>query len=164
MQMCLQREIQMPTLMRCNTCHFYTYCNLLIMPYNNCNCMWLRHCNSEHMGAHGSIVGWGTMQHARRLWDRIPMRSLDFSMDLILPATLWPQGDSASKRNEYQEFSWGVKGGRHLRLTTLPLSMSQLSRKCGILDLSQHFGPPWSVTGTALPFNGEYMFFFHLKV
>jgi hypothetical protein len=27
--------------------------------------------------------------------------------------------DSASDRNEYQEFSWGVKGGRRVRPTNL---------------------------------------------
>jgi hypothetical protein len=35
--------------------------------------------------------------------------------------------DSAYNRNEYQESSWGVKGGRRVGLTTLPLSVSRLS-------------------------------------
>jgi hypothetical protein len=32
--------------------------------------------------------------------------------------------DSASNRNEYQEFSWGVKISRSVRLTTSPPSVS----------------------------------------
>jgi hypothetical protein len=55
------------------------------------------------MGTHSSIVGWGTMLQARRsrVWDT--MRSLNFIIYLILPATIGLGVYSASNRNEYQK-------------------------------------------------------------
>ena len=51
------------------------------------------------------------------------MVSLEFFIDIILPAALYGPGvDSASNRNDYQEYFLGGKGGRCVGLTTLPSS------------------------------------------
>jgi len=48
------------------------------------------------------------------------MVPLEFSIDIILPAAMWSWVDSASNRNEYQEYFLGGKGGRCVGLTTFP--------------------------------------------
>jgi hypothetical protein len=47
--------------------------------------------SSPNITAHarGSVVGCGTMLQAGRSRVRFPMKSLDFSIYLILPAALW---------------------------------------------------------------------------
>jgi hypothetical protein len=48
--------------------------------------------------------------------------SMYFSLTQSFPSYYGPGVDSASKRNEYQEYFLGGKGGQCLRLTTLPHS------------------------------------------
>jgi hypothetical protein len=47
----------------------------------------------------------------------------------------------------------GSPGGWCMRLITLPPSMSQLFRQCGILNISQLYRPPRTVTGIAFFLN-----------
>ena len=47
---------------------------------------------TTYTGAHGSAVGWGTTLQVGRSQFRFPMVSLEFFIDIILPAVLWPWG------------------------------------------------------------------------
>jgi hypothetical protein len=70
-----------------------------------------KHCSSSHRGAHGSVVGWGTMLKAGKWQFRFSMRLLDFSTDLILPAALWALGSTQPlNRNWVPKMLLGGKG------------------------------------------------------
>jgi hypothetical protein len=74
------------------------------------------------------------MLQARRSKVRFPIKSLDFSIDLIVPVDYGPGG----------------KGQPAHKLATSLLFVSQMSRKCRSCDVSQPYGPPQPVTGIAL--------------
>jgi len=67
--------------------------------------------------------GYGAVLQIGRSLVRSQMVSLEFFIDISFPGV-----DSASNRNEYQGHFPGGKGGRCVRLTTLPLSCAILCR------------------------------------
>jgi len=82
---------------------------------------------------------------------RSQLVSLQFFIDIkSFRSHYGPGVDSASDRNEYQEYFLGGKGGRCVRLTTLPPSCAVVM-KSGNLNFLEPFGPLQACNGTALP-------------
>jgi hypothetical protein len=72
-------------------------------------------------GARGSAVGWGSMLQAGRSRDRVPMRWISSRIMALVstqPLEKWVPGIFLE-----------VKGGRRVRLTSLPPSVSRMPRR-----------------------------------
>jgi len=76
------------------------------------------------------------------------MVSLEFFIDLILPAIFGPGLNSASNINEYQGCLMGSKGGQRVGLTTFPPS-------CADSLKTQGASPSWNPKGLSRPVQGR---------
>jgi hypothetical protein len=86
----------------------------------NCCIQTVHYPTIENVNQCNRMLKFNTMLQAGRSRNRVPMWWI-FQFTESFQPHYGPAVDSASNRNEYQD--WGVKGGRRVRLTTLPPSV-----------------------------------------
>jgi hypothetical protein len=86
------------------------------------NVWYLNFLPNNGKGALNGAVGWGTALQARRSRVRFQIVLLDFFIDIILPAALWPRGWFSLQQKWVSGIFSGGKDGRCAGLTTLPPS------------------------------------------
>ena len=96
-----------------------------------------------------------TMLQTGRLWVWFPTVSLEFFSDIILVVALWPWVRLSLYQKWVPVVFPGGKGGRCIRLTTLPPSCAVVM-KSGNLNFLEPSGPLQACNRTALPFNFYY--------
>jgi hypothetical protein len=98
-------------------------------------------------------VSWGVMLQSRSSRDLFPMKTKDFKIGLIFPASLCPRDRLSFQQKWVPRISLWVKGGCCMRLISSPPSVSRLPRRCGNLDVSQAYWLLLSVIGKVLFFS-----------
>jgi hypothetical protein len=73
-----------------------------------------------------------------------------FTMSLMIPALVCAKAYSAPNIKETDKWFWWVECDWSVRITTLQTSVSRISRKCWLRDVSQPYGPQQPVTEITL--------------
>ena len=100
----------------------------------------------------GGAVGWGTALKLRRSRVRYPMVSLEFFIDIIQPAAMWPWGRLSLQHKWVPRTFPGGKDSRCVGLTTLPI----------VLEIWE-FSTSWNLQGLSRPCNGIALPFYLLS-
>ena len=93
----------------------------------------------------GGAVDSGTALQVGRSRVRFPMVSLEFFIDIILPAALWPLTEMSTRN-----ISWGVNAAGSYGWQPYHLHVS-IVLKSGSLNLLESSGPVQACNGIALP-------------